>query len=113
MRNNTSLVKYEQEIRTVLEKHFSKNLKDSFVEDKYFEFKLYVTVHRGVLQEMGRILKKSLPIDSKRYGFVRMEQTLYAFVYSPQSDTINNDQNDVAYIELIDSSMLDKQESFM
>ncbi|WP_312060877.1 hypothetical protein [Anaerotignum sp.] len=113
LRNNTSLVNYNQEIQTVLEKHFKKNLKDNIVEDRYFEFKLYSTVHRGVLQEMGRMLKANLPININKYGFVRMEQTLYAFVYSSQSVSIDNDLNDIAYIELIDSSILDQQESFM
>ncbi len=113
LRDNTSLVQYNQEIQAVLERLFGETLKDSIVEEKYFEFKLYETVHNGLLQEMGRKLKASLPIHICRYGFARMEQTLYALVYTPSGDSINNAQKDIVHFELIDSMLLDKQDSFM
>lgn len=108
LRNNTSLIQYTQVIQSVLNDQFYKNLKDNFVEDNYFEFTLYASVSRRVLQDMGRKLKSELPIGIEQYGFVRMEQTLYAIIYSSQ----DNQQDDI-HIEFIDSKILDRPELFM
>jgi|LSQX01.3.fsa_nt_gb hypothetical protein len=74
-----------------------------------FLFKLYETAHNWMLQKMGRRLKERLP----RYGFVRMEQTLYALLYPSSDEVADNDQNDVVHVELIDSMLLGEQTSFM
>lgn len=113
LRDRTVLTQYAQDIQSVLDEHFNKNLKDSIVEEKYFEFKLYATVPKGLLQEMGRKLKVRLPINIKRYGFVRMEQTLYALVYSLQDDSEDNAHEDIVHIEFIDSMLLEKHDLFM
>ncbi|GAU77765.1 hypothetical protein F3D3_2394 [Fusibacter sp. 3D3] len=108
LRNNTSLLEYNQEINEVVEILFSENLKECIVEERYFEFRLYVTVHKRLLQEMGRLLKSRLPIGIHRYGFVRMEQTFYALFYSTVSS-----REDFIYGELIDSTLLDEKNSFL
>lgn len=107
LKDRTVLTDHTQIIQSVLDEHFNENLKDSIVEEKYFEFKLYATVSSKSLQRMGHKLKSELPIEIKRYGFVRMEQTLYALVYSPQ----DNQEADI-HIEFIDSILLDNPELY-
>lgn len=109
LRENTSLTQYNQEIQAVIQKRFGENLKDILVEEKYFEFRLYTTTSAGVLRNMGRKLKASIP----KYGFERMEQTLYALVYSSQDELKDNTQKYIDHIELIDSMLLDKYDLFM
>lgn len=113
LRDLTVLTEHTQIIQSVLEVNFSKNLKDSIVEDKYFEFKLYSSVAKGQLQEMGRKLKASLSINSEKYGFIRMEQTLYALVYSQQDNLEDKTQEGIIHIEIIDSILLEKQDQFI
>ncbi len=104
LRRNTNLRQYSQDIQSVLNEHYNINLKDSTIEVDYFEFKLYKPVPDRVLQKMGRKLKAELPV----YGFVRMEQTLYALVFILE-DGLDN----IAHIELIDSMLLDKPHLFI
>lgn len=82
MREQFDLTAYDEEIRDVLRNLFGENLKDAFVEEKQFEFRLYMSVSKAALQRMGRELKWVLPV----YGFSRMEQKLYALVYLPQDE---------------------------
>ena len=112
LRDKTVLTEYAKDIQLVLDKHFNKNLKDSVVEEKYFEFKLYATVSKRLLRDMGRKLKAKLS-NREIYGFIRMEQTLYALVYSFQDDSENNANEDFVHIEFIDSMLLEKHDSFM
>lgn len=105
LRNSNLLNQYTLIIQSVLEEHFYKNLKDSFVEDYYFEFTLFASVTRGILQEMGRKLKSALPREINH--FVRMEQTLYAIVYSAR----DNHQDDI-HIEFIDSNIINNPELY-
>jgi hypothetical protein len=41
LKERTVLGEHAQILQSVLDEHFNKNLKDSIVEDEYFEFKLY------------------------------------------------------------------------
>lgn len=108
LRDSFSLTQYEQVIQSVLSNFFSMNLKASYIEDKYFEFILYATVGRGMLQEMGRKLKLALDIGTeKQYGFTRMEQKLYAIIY------LSEDNQDDIHIEFIDSEIIDDYNLFI
>ncbi len=107
LRDRIILTQYGQVIESVLNAHFNKNLKDSFVEPKFFEFKLYATVSKGLLQEMGRKLKSKLSFLNERYGFIRMEQTLYALVHSLYAN------EDIIHIEFIDSMLLDNPDLYI
>lgn len=109
LRDSINLMQYSKDIESVLNAHFNKNLKDSFVKPNFFEFKLYATVSRGLLQEMGRKLKAKLAFPS---GFIRMEQTLYALVYPPDNLAYGANEN-IVHIEFIDSMLLDNDDLFM
>lgn len=109
MREQFDLTAYDEEIRDVLRNLFGENLKDAFVEEKQFEFRLYMSVSKAALQRMGRELKWVLPV----YGFSRMEQKLYALVYLPQDEAECHEQEGVVHIELIDSMILDRPELFL
>lgn len=57
LRINTSLNEYFDNIHLVIKEIFNLNLKDYIIGKEYFEFKIYKTVARELLQEMGRRLK--------------------------------------------------------
>lgn len=101
-REKLDLREYRNGINTVILSLFDSNLKDCFVEKSYFEFKLYTQASISTLQNMGRALREVLPF----YGFVRMDQTLYALVHGPSS--LEEDY----HIELIDSIFIDDPEGF-
>ena len=107
LRAYINLKEYSKTIQSILSEHFYLNLKDSMVEEQYFEFKLYSTVSSKYLQKMGRLLKAELPFGIHGYGFIRMEQTFYALVYKPML----NEENAI-HIELIDSELLDGNKKF-
>ncbi|WP_026395915.1 hypothetical protein [Acetobacterium malicum] len=115
LREDTSLKEYTQVIQVVIRKRFGENLKDILVQNNYFEFKLYTTACNGVLRDMGRKIKASLPeyFNLPEYGFKRMEQTLYALAYSTQEEFEDNTQKYVNHIEFFDSMLLDNSDLFM
>lgn len=103
---------YGEEIQNVLGEHFKDNLKDSAVKGTYFEFKLFVSVPAKMLQEMGRKLHETLPIDES--GFSRMKQELYALVYRPRDEEDDSlGQEQAIYVEFIDAMLLKGQDEFL
>lgn len=109
VREGVDLTAYDEEIQYILRNLFGENLKDVFVEERQFEFKLYMSVPKAALQRMGRELRQKLPV----YGFSRMEQKLYALVYLPQDEAECHEQEGVVHIELIDPMILDRPELFL
>jgi len=108
LRKRTSLIEYKNGIQLVLEKEFSEKLKDSNIEEKYFEFQLYESVTLETLREMGKNLKSELPIDDSKYGFIRMRQELYALIHFTEESLDN-----MVHIELIDAWLVEKYELFV
>ena len=85
-RNRLNLTIYEHDIIETLRDIFAHNLKDSRVLSNHFEFKLYKSVEHGKLCWMGRYLFQHFrEYDFENYGFVRMPQEFYAFLYSTGS----------------------------
>ncbi len=106
LRRKVNLTQYSYDLQSIIETHFNENLKDSFVTTTYFEFKLYETVSDGILRGLGRRIKYNINIAEEDQNFIRMKQTFYAFVYPPEKE------KSFAYIELIDSLLLDEPEQF-
>lgn len=108
LRHNISLKEYSEDIKLILVENFNINLKDSLVEEGYFEFKLYKTASQKSLQQMGRQLKKGLFNNIENAGFVRIKQTLYALVYESE-----HDKNNEIHIEFIDTNLLDNPKQYI
>lgn len=93
-RAEIDLSKHKQHITNVINVLFRGILKDSYVSNDYFEFKLYRSVSVFYLQEMGRRLFSEFQETYGMYsGFIRMPQKWYAFLY-PSGDMEIMDMDD-------------------
>lgn len=107
-RKNINLIQFEKDIKSVITKIFSLNLKEVSVYKNHFEFKLYSTVHKTILQKMGIMLKQSIFFNIDKSGFIRMPHKFYAIIYPKEFS-----DNQKIYIELIDSMLIDHADEYI
>ncbi len=99
-RQEWDLFEYEQVLENLIEQTFGRNLKETIIYNKSFEFRLYASVTSYKLQNLGKKIKKIIP---SRHGFVRKTQNLYVII-----DNIDEDTKMVS-IEFIDSLVGDSE----
>lgn len=84
---------YEDDMNTILEKFFHNNLKDSYVIENMLEFKLYVSVEKKFLMNLGKQIKKIYRNLYPQYKGMRRIYSTYILAIMP-------DDKEVGYVSL-------------
>lgn len=117
IRESIDLKKYENNILSTIENEFRDSLKDCFVSERYYEFKLFKSLTNDEKREFGKTLLIECPTlkndidelrerDSSGY-FKRMKQRLYAYILEDDIELI--DAMDFQNIE----AMRNKSQSYL
>lgn len=99
IRKIINLKEYENVIINTIQNEFDKNLKDCFVSNEYYEFKLFKSLTNNEKREFGKkLLEKSNNLkmeidklknkDSHMY-FQRMKQKFYAYINEAEIELID------------------------
>jgi len=107
LRDETDLENRTEDISQIIKDHFGINFKDIQVKGSFFEFKLYESVERKFLMQMGKKLNKMWWETDLNYGFERMIQEFYVIIYPDL-----NGSEDWRYAEFISPEILNNYDEF-